>query len=700
MSAHVLTTPKEAEFLLARIFSKGRKCTVSVREDKAFTPDGWLSMGVIELDTASDTAEHLLAAVRRGAFEWMLPELQTAQNELSQLLSFKGHDKEAPKLRRALDSIATIGIRAGLEHPRFDPHALESMPFRRSSTIVVDTSGAVQGGLDFIARFLHPAARIKVPAIVQMEIVNFADRFLVGRRAVKTKHADLLIDHLISQGGQRVLLRLELSADTEIERSFLLGDPLRSAFQRDSDPELSELNLSVSIRAYADRLILEAARQHQAQSSHGHKVQLLTSDQGLARMAIAEGIIPLFFKSVVASDLFGKRLTGATLDPFNGKLRETSLASVVWELAAAFGSARFQTSEDASFTISAFGEGLSWSPYQSHADLLWCDQQGVPETLKFGASKSQSTTEKSKPKDIKKVGARVKAEASEKPLASSKSSKIPIDANTTNKTDLSGALKSVALPRFNVGNLFRLVDVLDNEQSMPEEDVIKVIGTRNLEGTDNYRRFLLSANLIKVAGGIWNVEPGFQRLAIALRTENISEVLEILVNAPSFRLFSEELGKVPLGESWDPVAFSKGGTTYETLGEVTCICTPIFGEGLYSTKSNPSVEEFATIAISRFHELDQGDGLVATGAWLEELVRKDGIHPEVARRRLNDASSRKLLQRSTEGSTTEVRFDDHVIKVLRIQSGSPTVSKIHLYRGDYLIPGKSSTSLRIEGPSK
>jgi hypothetical protein len=182
------------------------------------------------------------------------------------------------------------------------------MPFRRSTTVVADTSGAIQGALDFVSRYLHPAARVKVPAIVQMEIVNFADRFLSNRRSAKVRRTDLLLDHLMSQGAQRVLLRLELQADTEVERTFLLGDPLRSAFQRDT--ELSDLNLSTPIRAYCDRLILEAARHHQAQANLGHTVQLLTSDQGLARMALAEGLRPLFFRSVAASDFFGKRLTG------------------------------------------------------------------------------------------------------------------------------------------------------------------------------------------------------------------------------------------------------------------------------------------------------------------------------------------------------------------------------------------------------
>ena len=251
----------------------------------------------------------------------------------------------------------------GLQHPKFDPQSLEGMPFRRSTTLVADTSGAVQGGLDFVARHLHPVARVKVPAIVQMEIVNFAHRFLSGRHEKKTRSADLLIEHLLSQGGQRVLLRLELQADIEVERTFLLGDPLRSAFQSDRDPELSDLNLSVSIQAYIDRLILESARQHQAQANLGHKVQLLTSDQGLARMALAEGIVPLFFISVAAKDFFGRRLTGTTLDPFTGTLLETSIASLLWELATAFGSARLGTSDDShSLTVSAIGEGLFLGP--------------------------------------------------------------------------------------------------------------------------------------------------------------------------------------------------------------------------------------------------------------------------------------------------------------------------------------------------
>jgi hypothetical protein len=119
-------------------------------------------------------------------------------------------------------------------------------------------------------------------------------------------------------------------------------------------------------------------------------------------------------------------------------------------------------------------------------------------------------------------------------------------------------------------------------------------------------------------------------------------------------------------------------------------------EGFFATPFRPNAASFAPIAIARFQELAQGERLVATGAWLESLVRNDGIHPELSRALLNEASALGLLLRSTEGSTTELRYSGHVIQVLRTNEGRATVSIVHLYRGDYLIPGSSSSSLRIE----
>ena len=690
MSNYVLTSPREADELIARLFSRDLRCNVRVREDKAFHEDGsWLSLGTIEIAGSPQGSDQLIGAVRRGAFEWKAPSPDDTRKQVAKLLQLPDNDKSAPKLRRTLDAIAAISVRTGLRYPRFDPHALESMPFRKSTTVVADTSGVIQGGLDFVARYLHPAARVKVPAIVQMEIVNFAERFLAGRRAAKPRRADLLIDHLMSQGGQRVLLRLELQGETEIERTYLLGDPLRSAFQTERDPDLSDLNLSVPIRAYVDRLVLEAARQHQAQANLGHKVQLLTGDQGLARMAMSEGILPLFFSAVSAHDFFGRTFTGATLDPFTGKLQEISISSVIWELATAFGKAQLESTDGShSFTVCAIGEQLTWSPYHSRSDLLWCDHTGLHSLDKASPAPDPERHQET-------------SSQKEAPFASRetpKPTRDSIDNDALPRTSRGRLLSQIALQRFHVGRLLMLADLIDSNQTVKEEQVMSALETRSKETLDEYRRFLVSGDLLRVQHGMWFVTPSLQALAIALRNEDIERIRGTLLSIPSFAWFHESISDTGIGHTWDSRKFGRAANTYKTLGEITLICAPIVGEGVYPTPSQPDAETFAPIALRRFRDLDQGDGLVATGAWLEQLIRKDGIHPEVARVRLSDASARSLVTRSTEGSTTEVRFDNHTIQVLRLTNGKPTVLPVHLYRGDYLIPGKSSTSIRIEEP--
>ena len=349
-----LKSPAEAEKEIANIFQaeileNGGQCMISVRDEGVFLENKWLHLGAVcfasSVPESEDKKEaYLTESVKLGAFEWITPAIATVQEELVKLLSTNNENKGRLNIDGVLDNISSIAVRAGLLRPLFDPATLEDMPFSRSTTIVADTSGVLQGGLDFVARHLHPAARVKIPAIVHMELVASADNFFNLRRKKKDKNRRRreLVEHLKSQGGQRALLRLELQADTEIERTFLLGDPLRNAFRTDKDDGISGLNITIANKSYADRLILEAARHHQAQSSPSHQVQLLTSDQGLARMALAEGIAPLYFAATKAKDFFGIRLTGRTFDPFTGKVQGIPLASVLWELATAFGSARLE----------------------------------------------------------------------------------------------------------------------------------------------------------------------------------------------------------------------------------------------------------------------------------------------------------------------------------------------------------------------
>ena len=673
-----LLSPAQADPLAARVVEADGGCEIWVSEERAFD-DQWLSLGEISLVTSDAKAASAETLVQQGAFEWRLPDLSAALAEASSLLGLadnKGRPKDARardevRLQRAMDAVASIATRGGFVHPSFDPAALEQMPFRRSTTVVVDTSGVLQGALDFVARFLHPAARVKIPAIAQMEIANQADRFLRIRRARSNKpHIRLreLFAHLTSQGGQRALLRVELHGDTEVERTYLLGDPLRSAFDRDSDSDVRDLDINSPIRSYADRLILEAARHHQAQSGPAHMVRLLTGDQGLARMAMAEGVRPLYFAANSAREVFGQRLSGQTLDPFVGHVRGVALTTLLWELATGFGSARLK-SQHSEVQVTAIGERLSWAPYHAEQDLLWCIE-----------AQSSATT----------ATPRTKADPPDEGTAvDSQPTRVP---TRRERTPARGGMSPL---RFSVERLFRLVCALDDRVEMAVPQIEEFLGSK----ANEYGRFLQSGRLVESAAGVWTAGERIPFLAAALRHERIEQVREALLEVPSFAAFAGRLRDLAPGKPLATKELGRGSTTYRVLGEVTLICAAVSNSKIYSTPNVPSAEEFSLVARRRFSSLDRdGSDLVATGEWLEALIQEDGIHPEVARGQLDAASEAGLLRRSTEGSTTQLRFRDRLLHVLRTQSVEPVIERVFLYQGDYLIPGKASVSLRIEDP--
>lgn len=687
MSDQSLGTPADAKDFLARLFSASQTCDLSVREDKAFKGNDWLPLGKIRLFPYKPLEENLLLAVERGAFEWKLPPLVETQTTLGELLVNQSKEaaKKASKLERITDAVAASVARTGLIIPRFDPHSISEMPFRRPTSIVVDTSGVSQGALDFVASFLHPTARIKVPAIVQMEIVNFGQRFISNRRAATPKGPDLLLDHVVSQGSQRVLLRLELHSDVEIERTFLLGDPLRSAFTHDNDGDVKELNLTTEVPLYSDRLILETARQHQAQVSRGHQVRLLTSDQALARVALAEGIAPLFFSAVKGDEVLGKRLSGTTFHPFTGELHSTSLSKVLWELATSFGSARLVSEDQTEFVrVDAIGGDLSWSPYHSKADMLWIS--AVVREWKNG--------EKAAPKPGEKPNASLSAPKTKARLVRPVSRPVPVPVARDRIT----AEPGLGWYQFKPQALLNLVDELESRETLSEDEVAAAVGSNSKSGTKEYKRFLSSGHLIASDGNQISATRQLRELAVALRHGDVIGIRAGLTAVPSYDRFEDSLKDTPTGKVWDSSIINRGVTSYTVLGEITQVGSPIAGEGYYPTFFTPTAEEFAPRAVAAFAKLDTGEGLVSVGSWLESLIRDEGIHPVVARSKLAEASAKGLLRRSTEGSTTDTRHDDHTIAVLVSERARPTILRMHLYRGGFLIPGKSSTSIRI-GPT-
>ncbi len=689
MTAFVLSNPREAEELIARLFQKDRKAVLRTREDMAFKQNEWFNFGEVTLfPTPEDTKDlapekRITLAVKRGQYEWALPSVDVAKASLEKIILGPPLDTAASdkvrresKVRRSLDGMACIAARLGLIQPRFDSHALGLMPYRRPVSIVADTSGIAQGGLDFVARFLCPVARTKVPAIAQMEIVNFSYRFLSNSRSGDVKGLDLLIDHMLSQGAQRALLRLELHSDIEIERTFLLGDPLRSAFAKDGDHDIRSLNLSTDVPSYADRMIVEAARHHQMQGGPGDQVHLLTSDHGLAKMALSEGVSPLYFRAVDGTQLFGRRLTGANLHPFGGRLQFTSASLLLWECAASFGRAKLETLDGAqSIEVVAFGKDFTWSPYHSRGDLLWMNGSSI-EPWSVVTSESSSAH----------VPLSGNTKKNAKGFEVRKSAGVKVREQNVNKGWYS----------FKVKLLFKLIEELEDQQTLEEREVLAILGTQAKSGAEEYRRFLSSGNLIPARS--WTSTPELQKLAIALRQEDILAARSAFQKIPSMKNFFEALNAIGVGRIWSRSTISRGVQAYMTLGEVLLLGATVSKVGYFSTPTHPSPREFAPVALAAFKTLDKGDGLISTGAWLEEMIMKYGIHPEISRILLKDASANGLLRRSTEGSTTDMRHDDHKVSVLRVKSGRPSVEDVHLYRGDYLIPGKSSSSLRIGVP--
>ena len=682
-----LTPPSDTVEAVAALFEPNSVCRVSIREDRAFAPSEFLSLGSIRLFPEDNGLEHHSRAVRRGAFEWSAPELAAVKKEIRKVFDIKGLDKTGKtraedKIRRILDMFGAVPVRLGLSHPIFDPRVLEDMPFLQPVTVVSDTSGVLQGGLSFISRYLHPAARIKVPAVTHMEIVNFADRFLKNRRADKVKGPDLLMDHLNSQAGQRVLVQLELRSDVELERTFLLGDPLRGSFQRDQDKELSELNLSVPIKSYADRLILEAARQHRSQVGSSHRVMLLTSDQGLARMAMAEGISPIYSRTAGADAFFGKRFTGANFHPFSGELNTTSIPEILWELATISGCARL-SAEDSKrhLTIHAIGEDLSWAPYHSQDDLLWVEfpaSSGISQKPgNLGQAMSASPEAKGNAVGEGSSRSGTRASAHHGPLGK-------------------GGVAKIALYRLNLDRLFALMEKLEIRQQVPLQEVMEILGVRAADGLSDYRRFLESGEMIIAEGERWSAAPPLGRIVVVLKNPDVVELRKELRSSPSYVELERMLSEKSVGSAFDPTTFGRAASTYTALAELTELGASVHGKGFFVTPEDPDDILFGKIAVSAYDRLELGGSWVATGRWLEELIVGHGIHPVVARRRLQSAASRGLIKRVTEGSTTETGHDRHTLKTLGLKDGVPFVKVEYLYRGDFLIPGKASSSLKIE----
>ena len=113
--------------------------------------------------------------------------------------------------------------------------------------------------------------------------------------------------------------------------------------------------------------------QHRLQATTIHQLLLLTRDQGLSRMALAEGIDPLCFHSTNQDTIPDQHFTGVNCHSFTENLDSTRIPTIPWNLATMAGAARLESAEGLKpkLDVWATRNDLPWLPQHSREDRLW-----------------------------------------------------------------------------------------------------------------------------------------------------------------------------------------------------------------------------------------------------------------------------------------------------------------------------------------
>jgi len=680
--------------ILARLGAESAPLSLFVGEDLCFGPTVWIDVGELaihavkasEIEPSYDTVH----AVRFGGYAWTLPSSAELMERIKQGLTSvpdipdeKGRAAISEKVAKAFfEGLQDALRRTNLLKPVFDAGTTRMMPPVKPMTIVMDTCAVHQGGLSFASRYLTPHGRIKVPAVVHMEIVQQSDNYFKGirfNRKARQTSSELLKDsqranalryHLLSQGGQRALLRIELAGDQEVERGDL-PDPLRGIVQNESDQEDVNLGLQRVVRSFADRLIVETARRVQSLARPGHKVSIMTSDQGMVRMCLAEGLDVLFFHARSVPGFAGRRLTGAMFHPFQTGLDIVPLTDVLWELTVSFGGVRVLNKKTNAW-IELYGIGLEdtipFGADQILEDLLRGRYEFGEETKATRKPRRRAGTQPAKAVETRPVGGR----------------------NRRGK-----------LPSFDINpnTLLKLVALVHEQKRVSRKDAQIALGAKIPLTVYRHERFLKAGEFIQVKDEVLMSEPSLEDLWSGLVREEAAPVLDCLLRIPSFRELHRyiiENRRVPSRDADLPIApTSREG--YFQLGEAAEAWYVLAGDEVYVTDRRPQSREFVPASLSTFERLreQQESEWVLAGAWLEEMVREHAIHPSESRRRLREAEEKGVMRVLSEGSSPDRRFDKHTLYVIRTYEENPRLVKLFLYHGDFIKPGVASVRIQL-----
>lgn len=583
--------------------------------------------------------------------------------------SQEAKESVGPHLETAVNAVVRIAVRCGLAYPIIDPMMVSRLADKDSFVVMMDTSAILQGGLDFARRHLTPRAKVGIPSVAHMEIIMISDNFLKQRRSFgKQKQspkrvARTLADHTLSQSGQRALLRLEMAH--EVERPRLGADPLRGIVQIDAEDK--RLGLQVVQRSFADRLILETAIQRRREALPGVPVLLMTADQGLARMALAEGIEPVWFRVDSLDSVFGSNLTGVPFRPWatdGPRTYTVPLTSVVWECAVTFGAARLRSPDtDTVFEVVAMAEQYAWQPYHAPQDLLW---------IRSGRLAPEGDSAR---------GGRISTTASALCSIVEKKGSQPSQAR--------GGSYRISTP-----TALRLMSAME-EGPLSDDAAMRVVGTMADRTYAEYHRFLVAGGLASRSGRTTKGTESLRALLLALRQLDFERIRSFLAQVPSLGDFLESLTTEGRVERKGARALGRVFSGYSSLAEMCCAGIRLDRDTIYATRENPVPERFTISALTAYDSVRGSDAFAVTGQWLECLAREHSIHPVHVRQRLAEARQAGLLHRYFEGSTPETRHPDRKVQILLVEGGEPHLREVNLYHGDFLQPGQASASLRL-----
>jgi hypothetical protein len=676
-----LFSKEDALKCIAQIGKNGEPFEISLGEDICFGRDKWVNIGTITLQPGgqyieNETRYDEYCAAKFGGFEWQLLSLEKLNENITKALdNVENKDrvqKDKDRVQKAFrEGLQDVLRRTLLLLPIFDVETIGKIPLQKPITIVTDTSAIHQGGLDFICRFLSPWAKIKVPAIVHMEIINQVDRYFATRRESQKKKkpvAAALREHILSQGGQRTLLRLEFS-DAEIERGDLGADPLRGIVTPSSDPEDGNLKLQEIVRSFADRLILETARRFQTQVRPDHALALLTSDQGLARMTMAEGMDVFFFESRSFPKFDSRKLTGSLFHPFSQKIYTVPLTDVLWELAVSFGCLRLQnynTNESLELWGIPSGE-YTWQPLHVKDDLLW----GI-----FNSGTSSTTTDNT-------------------------SIALSTDIERSGHTDAvsSEKIATAKAYAFSPDQMFLLIKMLVDKGELTNQEAQDKLGLKHQERYNLYKNFLKSGSFVEINDSKIICTELLKSLWQSVLDEDHIKILFYLKKIPSFEALYNHVNQGRTVEYSTLPIFNNAKSTYIKLGEAACAWLNIQNKKIVTTDNIPDLPDFANLAVEVYKLIRSQEDTewILTGRWLEELAIKYAVHPILARKLVKKAQEQNLVNVYAEGSTPDTRFEQHDLWIIKTSDRLPQLEKVYLYHGDFLIPGTSAVRIKLEG---